>query len=72
MAAQHYREAGEIDTLYYSTDDGESWHTYKFFNEVRIAVEFCNTERYLAEPIISCHSIVSLEVYSLPVAFPKT
>lgn len=33
VAAQHYREAGEINTLFYSTDEGESWHTYQFFNE---------------------------------------
>lgn len=36
VAVQHYRTAGEIDTLYYSTDDGESWKTFKFSDEVRI------------------------------------
>lgn len=39
VAVQHYRTAGEIDTLYYSTDDGESWKTFKFSNEVRMTTQ---------------------------------
>lgn len=60
MAAQHYREAGEIDTLYYSTDEGESWHTYQFSDEVSISVLFHKIQCGLVETKHTSTNSISL------------
>lgn len=34
MAVQMYKAGGETNELNYSTDDGETWQTLQFFQEV--------------------------------------
>lgn len=36
VAIKPYSSGGEVDSLIYSTDEGDTWQTYKFFQEVCI------------------------------------
>lgn len=36
VAVKPYSSGGEVDSLIYSTDEGDTWQTYKFFQEVCI------------------------------------